>query len=62
MSRWARGWSIRTRTALTFALAAMALATGVVVFTNTMSLAGVGAGLDTAAVERPPAGSDSATP
>ncbi|MCU0115675.1 sensor histidine kinase [Curtobacterium poinsettiae] len=61
MSRWARGWSIRTRTALTFALAAMALATGVVVFTNTMSLAGVGAGLDTAAVERPPSGSDSAT-
>lgn len=61
MSRRARGWSIRTRTALTFALAAMALATGVVVFTNTMSLAGVGAGLDTAAVERPPSGSGSAT-
>ncbi|WP_433931407.1 sensor histidine kinase [Curtobacterium flaccumfaciens] len=61
MSRWARGWSIRTRTALTFALAAMALATGVVVFTNTMSLAGVGAGLDTAAVQRPPSGSQSAT-
>ncbi|MCS6555914.1 sensor histidine kinase [Curtobacterium flaccumfaciens] len=61
MSRWARGWSIRTRTALTFALAAMALATGVVVFTNTMSLAGVGAGLDTAAVQRPPSGSPGAT-
>lgn len=56
MSRWTRGWSIRTRTALTFALAAMALATGVVVFANTMSLAGVGAGLDTAAVQRPPSG------
>jgi signal transduction histidine kinase len=32
---------------VTFALAAMALATGVVVFSNVMSLAGVGAGLDT---------------
>ncbi|MBF4594450.1 HAMP domain-containing histidine kinase [Curtobacterium flaccumfaciens] len=61
MSRWARGWSIRTRTALTFALAAMALATGVVLFTNTMSLAGVGASLDTAAVQRPPSGSPGAT-
>ncbi|MBT1607615.1 sensor histidine kinase [Curtobacterium flaccumfaciens] len=61
MSRWARGWSIRTRTALTFALAAMALATGVVLFTNTMSLAGVGAGLDTAAVQRPPSGSPGTT-
>jgi signal transduction histidine kinase len=39
----------------------MALATGVVLFTNTMSLAGVGAGLDTAAVQRPPAGSQGAT-
>jgi signal transduction histidine kinase len=39
----------------------MALATGVVLFTNTMSLAGVGAGLDTAAVQRPPSGSQSAT-
>ncbi|PZF13002.1 MULTISPECIES: HAMP domain-containing sensor histidine kinase [unclassified Curtobacterium] len=45
-------WSIRARTAWTFALAAMALATGVVVFSNVMSLAGVGAGLDTAAVRR----------
>ncbi|WP_412163308.1 hypothetical protein [Curtobacterium flaccumfaciens] len=61
MSRWARGWSIRTRTALTFALAAMALATGVVLFTNTMSLAGVDAGLDTAVVQRAPAGAASAT-
>ncbi|MFL0360155.1 sensor histidine kinase [Curtobacterium flaccumfaciens] len=61
MSRWARGWNIRTRTALTFALAAMALATGVVLFTNTMSLAGVGAGLDTASVQRPPSGSPGAT-
>lgn len=61
MSRWARGWSIRTRTALTFALAAMALATGVVLFTNTMSLAGVEAGTDTAAVQRPPSGSPGAT-
>nr|UXN29654.1 HAMP domain-containing protein [Curtobacterium flaccumfaciens] len=34
---------------MTFALAAMALAAGVVVFSNVMSLAGVGAGLDTAA-------------
>jgi signal transduction histidine kinase len=61
VSRWARGWSIRTRTALTFALAAMALATGVVLFTNTMSLAGVDAGLDTAVVQRAPAGAASAT-
>ncbi|ROS78298.1 signal transduction histidine kinase [Curtobacterium sp. PhB130] len=44
-------WSIRARTALVFALAAMALATGVVVFTNVMSLAGVGA-VSTVAVER----------
>jgi signal transduction histidine kinase len=37
-----RTWSIRTRTALVFALAAMALAAGVVVFSNLMSQAGVG--------------------
>lgn len=49
MTRRPRTWSIRTRTAVTFALAAMALAAGVVVFSNVMSLAGVGAGLDTAA-------------
>lgn len=36
-----RTWSIRTRTALVFALAAMALATGVVVFSNLMSQAGI---------------------
>ncbi|WIE72669.1 HAMP domain-containing sensor histidine kinase [Curtobacterium sp. MCJR17_020] len=47
MRRVRRTWSIRARTAVTFALAAMALATGVVVFSNVMSLAGVGAGLDT---------------
>lgn len=41
-TRWTRSWSIRARTALVFALAAMALATGVVVFTNVMSLSGVG--------------------
>ncbi|TCL79289.1 MULTISPECIES: ATP-binding protein [unclassified Curtobacterium] len=50
MRRLRRTWSIRARTALTFALAAMALATGVVVFSNVMSLAGVGAGLDTTAI------------
>lgn len=50
MSRGRRTWSIRARTAVTFALAAMALATGVVVFSNVMSLAGVGAGLDTTAI------------
>jgi signal transduction histidine kinase len=38
-------WSIRARTALVFAVAAMALAAGVVVFTNLMSLAGIGAEL-----------------
>lgn len=37
-----RIWSIRTRTALVFAIAAMALATGVVVFTNLMSISGAG--------------------
>ncbi|MBT1675125.1 sensor histidine kinase [Curtobacterium aurantiacum] len=64
MSRWSRGWSIRTRTAVTFAVAAMALATGVVVFSNVMSLAGVGAGLDNAAVRRavPSEGGASAVP
>ncbi|ROP74820.1 HAMP domain-containing sensor histidine kinase [Curtobacterium sp. PhB115] len=41
-----RTWSIRTRTALVFALAAMALATGVVVFANTMSLADLGQAFD----------------
>ncbi|MCS6581704.1 MULTISPECIES: sensor histidine kinase [Curtobacterium] len=50
MSRRAWGWSIRTRTAVTFALATMTLATGVVVFSNLMSLAGVGAVLDTSSV------------
>lgn len=50
MRRVRRTWSIRARTAVTFALAAMALATGVVVFSNVMSLAGVGAGLDTTAI------------
>ena len=38
-----RTWSIRARTALVFAAAAMALATGVVVFTNVMSISGAGA-------------------
>lgn len=42
MRRVGRTWSIRTRTALVFALAAMALAAGVVVFSNLMSQAGVG--------------------
>jgi signal transduction histidine kinase len=37
-----RTWSIRARTALVFAVAAMALAAGVVVFTNLMSQAGLG--------------------
>lgn len=41
MRRVGRTWSIRTRTALVFALAAMALAAGVVVFSNLMSQAGV---------------------
>jgi len=36
-----RTWSIRTRTALVFALTAMALAAGVVVFSNLMSQAGI---------------------
>lgn len=37
-----RTWSIRARTALVFAAAAMALAAGVVVFTNLMSISGAG--------------------
>lgn len=41
MRRVGRTWSIRTRTAVVFALAAMALAAGVVVFSNLMSQAGV---------------------
>lgn len=41
-SRPRRTWSIRARTALAFAAAAMALAAGVVVFTNLMSIAGAG--------------------
>ncbi|MFK4482216.1 sensor histidine kinase [Curtobacterium sp. AB7] len=74
-ARWRpRSWSIRTRTALAFALAAMALTAGVVVFTNLMALAGVGAGLDTASfvqtrpartlptAEPVPTGDDSAPP
>ncbi|MFZ6991365.1 sensor histidine kinase [Curtobacterium sp. RRHDQ66] len=39
--RGRRTWSIRARTAVVFALAAMALAAGVVVFSNLMSQAGV---------------------
>lgn len=42
MRRLHRTWSIRARTAFVFALAAMALATGVVVFTNIMSLSEIG--------------------
>lgn len=45
-----RTWSIRTRTALVFALAAMALATGVVVFSNLMSQAGVSTAYATTAL------------
>jgi signal transduction histidine kinase len=45
-----RTWSIRTRTALVFALAAMALAAGVVVFSNLMSQAGVGTAYSTTAL------------
>ncbi|MEJ8282496.1 HAMP domain-containing sensor histidine kinase [Curtobacterium citreum] len=64
MRRVRRTWSIRARTAVTFALAAMALATGVVVFSNVMSLAGVGAGLDTtsARTARPVQGFATASP
>ncbi|MFJ3033958.1 sensor histidine kinase [Curtobacterium pusillum] len=45
-----RTWSIRTRTALVFALAAMALAAGVVVFSNLMSQAGVSTAYATTAL------------
>lgn len=47
MRRVRRTWSIRTRTAVVFALAAMTLATGVVVFSNLMSQAGIGAFVST---------------
>lgn len=50
MNRVVRTWSIRTRTALVFALAAMVLAAGVVVFSNLMSQAGVGEFVSTAAL------------
>ncbi|OII08994.1 HAMP domain-containing sensor histidine kinase [Curtobacterium sp. MCBA15_008] len=40
-----RTWSIRSRTALVFAFAAMVLAAGVVVFSNLMSQAGIGVAL-----------------
>lgn len=46
MRRAGRTWSIRARTAFVFALTAMALATGVVVFTNLMSLAEIGQAFD----------------
>ena len=42
-----RSWSIRVRTALAFAIAAMALAAAVVVFTNLMTIAGVGGAFGT---------------
>jgi signal transduction histidine kinase len=50
VKRVGRTWSIRTRTALVFALAAMALATGVVVFSNLMSQAGVSTAYATTAL------------
>lgn len=64
MIRRPRTWSIRARTALTFAIAAMALAAGVVAFSNVMSLAGVGAGLDTSSARTatPAQGSATASP
>lgn len=51
MRRVGRTWSIRTRTALVFALAAMALAAGVVVFSNLMSQVGVGQAYATTALD-----------
>lgn len=45
-------WSIRARTAIVFALATMALAAGVVVFTNLMTIAGVGGAFGTPTVSR----------
>lgn len=46
-----RTWSIRVRTALVFALAAMVLATAVVVFTNLMSQAAIGAAVPATPLE-----------